>query len=119
MKQSIIFYVFFLLVSCNTVTTDNNPEGMYTCKHEHEFAKTEDTILLTRINENYFKIIMHSGVIRKINDKILPKQTITKVWLLEFNNNKKVFTEMKTGKTLIWNSYKQILILGNREYKKQ
>ena len=49
----------------------------------------------------------------KANSK---KQIISEVWKLDYDNNKNVFTEMKTGKVLIWNADKQILIFGNREY---
>jgi hypothetical protein len=112
MKKVFVFYLFLSLISCNTIT-DQNPEGVYVCKFEHEFAKTEDTLLLKRINKNYFTIIRHSGVTSKANSK---KQIISEVWKLDYDNNKNVFTEMKTGKVLIWNADKQILIFGNREY---
>jgi len=121
MKKSILFYAFLLIISCNLSSSDNNLEGIYTCKYEHEFAKTEDTLLLTRINEsgNYFQIVRHSGGIRYMDGKERPKQIITEKWKLEYDNNKKVLTEMKSGKILIWNPDKQLLILGNREYVKK
>ena len=120
MKKSIIFYSFLLLASCNTNTQENNPEGIYTAKYEHEFAKTEDTLQLKKLNEsgNSFQIIRHSGITKKMDDKIFPKENINEVWNLDYNNDKKTFTELKGGKMLVWNPDKNTLILGDREYIK-
>jgi len=117
MKKSIIFYAFLLLTSCNTTAPDN-PEGVYTAEYEHEFAKTEDTLQLKKLTEpgNSFQIARHSGVTKKTDDKIFPKENINEVWNLEYDNDKKTFTELKGGKTLVWNPDKKVLILGSREY---
>jgi hypothetical protein len=77
MKNSIIFCSCLLFSSCNTNTADNNPEGVYTSKYEHEFAKTEDTLHVKKLNDaNSFQIMRHSGVMKKEEDKILPKEVI-------------------------------------------
>ncbi len=119
MKKSIIFYACLILGSCAGGSSDSAPEGIYTCVHEHEFAKTEDTFMLKKINENNFEIIRHAGVIKKVNDTVLPKELLTETWKLEYDNNKKTFTERKTGKLLIWDPGKQALIFGNKEYVKK
>ena len=113
MKKSIVFYLIFLLVACNTTTTNQTPEGIYVCRFEHEFAKVEDTLVLQKLNDNFYKIIRHSGVINKSNNK---KQMIAEVWKLEFEESKNAFTEMKTGRIIIWDADKHKLVFGNRDY---
>ena len=115
MKKSIV-YLFFLLVGCNTTITNQNPEGMYVCRFENEFSKIADTLFLQKVSGNYFKIIRRSGVTNKSDNK---KQMIAEVWKLEFEETKNVFTEMKSGKILIWDADKQILIFGNRDYERK
>ena len=111
MKKSIVILISFL-VACNSAINHQNPHGVYVCQFENEFAKVVDTLLLQKLNDNYYKIIRHSGV---TNTK---KQIVTEVWKLEFDKDKNVFNEMKFGKILIWDADKQILIFGNREYRK-
>ena len=102
-----------LLVACNTTITNQKPEGMYVCQFENEFSKIADTLLLQKLNDNYYKISRHSGVTNKSDNK---RKMIAEVWKLEFEESKNVFTEMKTGKIIIWDADKQILIFGNRDY---
>jgi hypothetical protein len=99
---------FLLFVSCNNVKVDN-PAGIYTCRFENEFAKVNDTLLLQKITGNYFKITRHSRIGKKV---------IREKWTLDFDESKNVFNEVKFGKIIIWDADKQILIFGNREYKK-
>jgi hypothetical protein len=116
MKKLSLIYLVFLLVSCGTATiTNQHPEGVYTCTFEHEFAKTEDTILLQRANENYFKIIRHSGVTSKENGN---KKILKEVWKLEYEGSKKVFTELKKGRKVFWEADRDLLVFGNRNYVK-
>ena len=115
MKMSNVFYALLILVSCNTITMDNVPEGMYVCRHKNEFSKTEDTLLLKKINNNYYHVERHSAI--KLKDKPAKKYIIEN-WHLEYDNNKKSLIELKTGKTLIWNPDKNILLLGSRIYVK-
>jgi hypothetical protein len=119
MKKSIILYSFLLFASCDTNSSENNPEGVYTAKYEHEFAKTEDTLQLKKLNDaNSFQIIRHSGVMKRDENKILPKEIISEVWNLDYDNEKKVLTELKGGKTLIWNPGEKTLAFGDTKYIK-
>lgn len=115
MKKSIVFYFLLSLVSCKLISTEQNAEGIYTCNYEHEFAKTSDTLMLKRMSENYFKVIRHSGVVIKETGK---QKIISEVWKLDYDKSKNVFTELKTGKTLVWNAENHSLIFGTREYLK-
>ena len=116
--KKLIFFLFPVFFSCNSITTTKSLEGSYTCQFEHEFAKTEDTLLVKKINENYYQIVRHSGVIKKMDGKESSKEVIVENWKLEFDKNKNILTETKTGKTLIWNPEKQLLIFGNRDYSR-
>ena len=114
-----IAYILLLMVSCNTVTTDQNPEGVYTSKYQNEFAKTQDTLFLKSINNNYYKVERHTGVTRKAGTKAkTAKKVLIEKWTFEYDKDKKSLTELKTGKTLIWNPDKNVLLLGSREYVK-
>lgn len=119
MNRSTILYACMLLISCNPDTNNTIPDGIYTCIHEHEFARTEDTFKLERINDTYFHITRHAGITGKMNGKMTSKQLHIETWKLEYDNAKKAFTELKTGKVLIWHPDKQALILGNKEYLKR
>jgi hypothetical protein len=112
MKRSIII-LFSFLGACSTTIINQKPEGVYVCQFENEFSKIADTLFLQRLNSNYYKITRHSGLINKNSHK---KRRITEVWKLEFEETKNVFTEIKTGKVLIWDADKHELIFGNRDY---
>ncbi|HUQ67580.1 MAG TPA: hypothetical protein VM101_15565 [Flavitalea sp.] len=103
-----LFIIYLLLVSCNT--TNYSAEGCYTCKYEHEFAITSDTLCLRRIDGTY-RINRHSGVFIKATGK---EKLLIELWKLSLNKN--VFTEIKTGRTFTWNRDRQSLIFGNRIY---
>lgn len=104
MKYLLIIY---LLASCNTISSD--PEGMYTCKYENEFSKVSDTLWLKKINNNYYHVNRHSGVLIKETEK---EKLMTELWKLTYENN--VFTDIRTGRTFSWDDNK--LIFGNRTY---
>ena len=115
MKKSIV-YLVLLLAACNLTLSNQNPEGEYVCQFENEFSNIADTLLLQKVNDNYYKIKRHSGVTNKSNNK---KQMIDEVWKLEFEESKNVFTEVRTGKIIIWDAAKHELLLGNRNYLKK
>jgi hypothetical protein len=103
-----IMTCLFLFVACNTAITNQNPGGMYVCRFEQEFARVNDSLLLRKLNDHYYKITRHSGVTNKSNNK---KQRIAEVWKLEFEASKNVFI-------IIWDEDKHELIFGNRDYVK-
>ena len=115
MKKSIV-YLVLLLTACNLTRTNQSPDGNYVCQFQNEFSNIADTLLLQKVNDNYYKITRHSGVTNKINNK---KQVINEQWKLEFEESKNVFTEVRTGKIILWDAAKHELLLGNRNYRRK
>lgn len=83
-----------------------------------EFGKTDDTLNLSKANStgNVYQIERHSGLVKKMDGKEFPKEIVTEIWTLDYNPEKQTFTEMKKGKTIVWNSGTQSLQLGDRQY---
>ena len=119
MKYLIICLLLFV-AACSG--SDNNVvlEGVYTASFEHEFAKTEDTLIVKKANDGngVYQITRHSGVIKTMDGKIFPKEILTDTWTLEYNVDKHILTELKDGKTFIWDSNKLTLQFGETTYKK-
>ena len=120
MKQLIVYCLVFL-VSCKTFTGTDNLAGMYTAYHEHEFGKTQDTLMVTHANDgdNIYNITRHSGLVRTINGKIFPKKLMVDSYVARYNDKDKILQELRTGKIFIYNSQKQILVLGGTGFMKQ
>lgn len=119
MKYLIICVLFFI-AACNITQTERGLTGTYISFHEHEYGKTDDTLVLTKANsgQDIYQISRHAGVIKIMDGKQLPKLLITETWTLEYNPVKQTLFELKKGKTLIWNSGTQSLQSGDINYKK-
>lgn len=117
MKYLIICLLFFV-VACNGIQSKDDLSGVYTASYEHEFGKTDDTLTVSKSNnsDKMYQIERHSGLIRKMDGKEFPRELIIETWALEYNADKKTLTELKKGKTLIWNSGNLSLQLGDRMY---
>lgn len=103
-----LFVIYLLLVSCNSA--NYSPEACYSCNYEHEFAITNDTLCLSNIDGNYI-IYRYSGVLINASGK---EKYITELWKLRLHRNE--FTEIRIGRTFIWNHEKHSLAFGNRVY---
>lgn len=113
--------IFFLaVVSCNTAKDVSSLLGVYTASYEHEFGKTDDTLVLMKANDgnDIYKLERHSGLIKKLDDRQFPKQVYTEIWTLQYDADKQTLTDLTNGKTLVWDSDRLTLHLGNRTYKK-
>ena len=119
MKYSIIC-LLVLLAACSGSNNNTVLDGVYTASFEHEFAKTEDTLILKKANDGngVYQITRHSGVIKKMDGKIFPKEILNDTWTLDYNADKQILTELKGGKTFIWNSNRLTLQFGETTYKK-
>jgi hypothetical protein len=53
-----------------------------------------------------------------MDGKEFPKELLINTWILEYNPDKKILTEQKEGKILVWDDSKLTLQLGNRTYEK-
>lgn len=119
MKYAFICMLIFIF-SCHGSENNAALDGIYTAAFEHEFAKTDDTLILKKANEGngVYQIVRHSGVIKKMDGKTFPKEILNETWTLDYNPEKQTLTEGKSGKTLIWNSGSLTLQFGETTYKK-
>ncbi len=116
----LIFCFILLATACNNPKNDTALEGVYTASFGHEFAKTEDTLIVKKANDGngVYQITRHSGVIKTMDGKIFPKEILTDTWALDYNADKHILTELRDGKTFIWDSNKLTLQFGETTYKK-
>ena len=119
MKYIIICMLFFI-AACSNSKTESSLSGTYVGFTENEYGKTDDTLILTKANggEGMYQITKHAGLIKIVGGKQLPKEVNTETWTLEYNADKQTLFELKEGRTLIWNSGTQSLLLGSTQYKK-
>lgn len=119
MKYTIICMLFFI-AACNNSKTESSLSGIYVGFTENEYGKTDDTLILTKANsgEGMYQISKHAGLIKIIDGKQMPKEVNIETWTLEYNAGKQTLFELKEGRTLIWNSGTQSLLLGSTQYKK-
>lgn len=120
--KKVLFYSLFLLFACNNSRTESkNLEGVYTAFHQHEFGKTNDTLIVTKPNDgnNIFKIVRHSGVVRTVDGKTFPKKITVDMYIVKYDEQNKILNELRTGKIFTWNSEKQQLNLGATQFVKQ
>jgi hypothetical protein len=110
----------FCVAACSSPNNNSALDGVYTASFEHEFAKTEDTLILKKANDGngVYQITRHSGVIKKLDGKVFPKEILTDTWTLEYNADKQTLTELKEGKILVWDSNRLTLQFGAPAYKK-
>lgn len=116
----IIFIFLLLAAACTGSKTDTALEGVYTASYEHEFGKNTDTLILKKANDGngVYQIVRHTGLTKKMDGKEFPKEVLTNTWILNYDSDKKILTEQKEGKILVWDSNRLTLQLGDRSYKK-
>jgi len=104
--------VIIVLIGC---TASPDIDGTFVGAFEHEFGKTTDTLVLRKANGLY-EIERRTGLQRKLEGRIFPKELKIENWILQYNEGKKVLFELKKGKILLLNEGG--LKLGNRQYKR-
>jgi hypothetical protein len=116
----LILSTLILAVACNSRTDERALDGVFTTAYENEFSKGDDTLIVKKANtgEGIYQIERHIGVAKMLDGKEFPKEVVSETWTLEYDPNKQTLFDLKKGKTVIWNSGKLTLQLGNREYKK-
>ncbi len=119
MKYTTICMLLFV-IACNDSQTKNEINGIYTTSYDNEFGKGNDTLSVTKANngEGIYQISKHLRVVKKLDGKEFPRELITETWTLEYDAAKQTLFELKTGKTLIWNSSNKTIQLGNTLYKR-
>lgn len=116
----LIFGLLLLATACTSPKNDTSLDGIYTASYEHEFGKNDDTLILKKANNgnDVYQITRHTGLIKKLDGKEFPKEIHIETWTLNFNVDKQTLTELREGKTLVWDNNKLTLQLGSRSYKK-
>ena len=119
MKYTIISLLLFI-TACNNSQIQTELKGIYTTSYNNEFGKGNDTLSITKANdgEGIYRISKHLGVVKKLDGKEFPRELITETWTLEYDAAKQTLFELKTGKTLIWNSANKTIQLGITLYKR-
>ena len=119
MKYTIICMLLFI-TGCNNSQTKNELKGIYTTFYDNDFGEGKDTLTITKSNygESIYQISKHLGVVKKLDGKEFPRELINETWTLEYDPAKQILFELKTGKTLIWNSSNKTIQLGSTLYKR-
>ena len=106
-----------VLVSCHN-TNLSKVEGIYTASYENEFANTADTLCIKKVNQsdNIYHLERRSGVVRKLDVRVFPKEMMEASWVLEYLPDKQLFTALNKEKILVWNSQEQTILMGNNIY---
>lgn len=111
--------ILIVVAGCNNTKDDKQIEGIYAGHFEHEYGINDDTLVLKKVNEkNMFELTRKTGTIRRLDNKVFPKEWHTENWNLDYNPEKQTFFELRHGKTLIWNKAASIMQLGKTKYKK-
>ena len=121
MKKNLIPFCLLLLVSCKNLPETENLEGIYTAYHEHEFGKTNDTLIVSHANDgnNIYSIVRHSGVVRTMDGEIFPKKVMVENYMARYDEKDKILEDLRAGKLFIYNSQKQTLVLGKTAFIKK
>jgi hypothetical protein len=96
------------------------PEGTFVGHFEHEYALNDDSLIIHKADDgkNIYNLTRHTGTVRKKDGKLLAKEFKSTVWILEYNEENKIFKELKTGRIITWNSKAETLQMGNTIYKR-
>lgn len=109
-----------LIAGCDPGNDAAELPGIYITNFENEYGKTDDTLFLRKTTGAgvFYEIEKHAGVIKKSNNKELPREVITESWTLEYDPVKESLFEKRKGKTLIWDKKNNTLQLGNLTYRR-
>lgn len=119
MKQMVSILLITMMIACNG-SNRANIEGIYVAFHEHEFGATHDTLVLSKPTngEGIYAIERRYGLVKKYEGSLFPKEWKTESWVLVYDSDKKMLTEQKTGKVLLWDNHQQRLLMGKLSFTK-
>jgi hypothetical protein len=112
--------ILIFLASCDNNSAEQSLAGIYIGHFEHQFAKNDDTLILKKANEGngIYNLTRHTGLISKLDGKVLPKKNISENLIVEFSPDKQILTDVKEGRVLVWDKKTSTLQLGNTMYTK-
>lgn len=119
MKQMVSILLITMMIACNE-SNRANLEGTYVAFHEHEFGATNDTLVVSKPTNGagIYSIERRYGLVKKYEGRLFPKEWKTESWVLVYDSDKKMLTEQKTGKVLLWDNQQQRLLMGKLSFTK-
>ena len=119
MKNVFISIVIFM-IGCTATNKDQDLPGIYTGKFEHEFAKNEDTFIVKKASDGngVYEISRHTGMHKKLDGKLASKKTIIEDFMVEYNTNSQILTDLKEGRKFIWDRASRSILSGKTKYSK-
>ena len=120
MKNVFIGIVIFM-IGCTTTDKDQDLPGVYTGKFEHEFAKNEDTFIVKKASDGkgVYEISQHTGMRKIMDGKISAKKTIIEDFMVEYNTDSQIMTDLKEGRKFVWDRGSQSILSGKTKYSKR
>jgi hypothetical protein len=108
------------LIACTRKAKEKILAGVYVGHFEHEYGINDDTLIITKANEGHymFKLIRKTGTVRKEHGKELTRKSTVRNYLLEFDEKKQMFTDLKEGKIFLWNDGNKSIQLGSTVYRR-
>lgn len=119
MKNVFISIVIFM-IGCTATNKDQDLPGVYTGQFEHEFAKNEDTFIVKKANDGkgVYEISHHTGMHKKLDGKLASKKTIIEDFMVEYNTDSQILTDLKEGRKFIWDRASHSILSGKTKYSK-
>lgn len=110
--------VIIVITACKFSKKEGNVAGVYVGHFEHEYGINDDTLEITNPNKetNIYQLSRKTGMVRKRNNKMLPKQWHRVELTFEFNPQTQVLTDMKYGKIMIVNFENSTIQFGSTIY---
>ena len=118
--KNVFICIMVFITGCNAGNKESKLTGTYTGKSEHEFAKNEDTLFIKKASDGkgIYEIIHHTGMRKKVEGELTPKELITEEMLAEYNNDTQILTSVNEGVKFIWNKENLSIKVGDRSYTK-
>ena len=119
MKNVFICIVIFM-IGCTSKDKEQDLPGVYTQNFEHEFAKNEDTLFIKKASDgkNVYEITRHTGMRKKVDSKLIPKELITEELIAEYNEDSQILTTLNKGKKYVWDRDSRSIRIGDSKYIK-
>jgi precorrin-2 methylase len=92
--------------------------GSYCKVVNNEFNTGNDTLIITELNENIFRITRISSFNKIRNKKKGETDRKIEIWTALYNKDERVLHETKKGKVLSFLPDKKIVMVGSSEYEK-
>lgn len=120
MKIKIILTVFVcsLLLACNPKSKRSFFPGTYVNNSTGKYSVANDTLIIKDVEENRFEINRKTGFNLIRNGKKGKREFETEKWNAIYDEQTGLLTETRRGKILRFYPDSNMLMIGNRAYKK-